>query len=83
MMINSSTPTFDAAISSTPGMSSWIIDSGASFYMTPNASLLSKLSLNSFKSFVSMADGTSLDVEGMGSLEKVFGSKQRISCFKN
>ena len=56
------------ASSSPPGMSSWILDSGASFHMTPLENELSDLCNNYKNSYVSTADGTSLQVKSFGTL---------------
>jgi hypothetical protein len=57
------------ASSSTPGMCSWLLDSGASFHMTPHKSILSECQSNSNASFVSTADGTALKIEGVGTFK--------------
>ena len=59
-----------AMSSSSPGKTSWLLDSGASFHMTPSSCSLSNFSKNSFPSFVSTADGTSLEIKGIGNFEK-------------
>ena len=48
--------------------SSWFLDSGASFHMTPNFTQLSSLSSVDHPVVVQIADGTSLPVTGRGVL---------------
>ena len=59
-----------AMSSSSPGKTSWLLDSGASFHMTPSTCSLSNFSKNSFSSFVSTADGTPLEIKGIGNFER-------------
>jgi transposase InsO family protein len=58
------------------GKISWLLDSGASFHMTPNNQSLSKCVKNKTSvSKVFTADGTSLEIEGIGNFEKIYKTK--------
>ena len=54
---------------SPPGKTSWLLNSGVSFHMSPNMYSLSEYSRNCSPSFVSTADGTSLEIKGVGNFE--------------
>ena len=54
---------------SPPGKILWLLDSGASFHMTPNVFVLSKYSKKNSHSFVSTMDGASLEIKGIGDFE--------------
>lgn len=54
-------------------MSPWILDSGASFHMTPNSTHLTSVS-----STVQIEDGTSLPVAGRGTLSTSFHVPQLL-----
>jgi hypothetical protein len=57
-----------ASQSSSPGIFPWILDSGASFHMTPDRTSLSSISTPSFPITVQTADGSALSVAGRGTL---------------
>ena len=56
------------ASQSSSGTFPWILDSGASFYMTPDRTSLSSISTPSIPITVQTADGSSLSVAGQGTL---------------
>ena len=54
---------------SPPGKTLWLLDSGASFHMTPNVFAFSKFSKNLSSSFIFTADGASLEIKRIGDFE--------------
>ena len=69
LKVTSSTSGAAIASSSPPGTYSWILDSGASFHMTPHENALTNVHANSKLSCVSTADGTFLKINGIGTLD--------------
>ena len=56
------------ASQSSSGTLPWILDSGASFHMTPDRTSLSSISPSSLPITIQTADGSSLSVAGQGTL---------------
>ena len=56
------------ASQSSSGTLPWILDSGASFHMTPDRTSLSSISSSSLPITVQTADGSSISVAGQGTL---------------
>jgi len=71
------------ASQSSSGTFPWILDYGASFYMTPDCTSLSSISTPSIPITVQTADGSSLSVAGQGTLLSPSFHVSDVSMFPN